>query len=194
MTGRFFAAMAVGCLLARVGVGLEHCGTERWDVKTLQDPLAGSIDFKPVAATIKDLTAIKAPPKIADDARRGFEFPYEISQEFHVYEVVATVSCAKVEADRDVHLCLKDGEAHMIAESPDPRCVSLKSPYVHDLAAARLKLLALLPGKNLAHVKALVGKRVRVRGVGFVDKLHGQQGVAPNGMELHPLLGIEAVR
>jgi len=193
MTGRLFVA-TVWLLFARVGIGAQHCGTERWDVKTLQDPLASSIDFRPVAATIKDLTAIEAPPKITDDARRGFEFPYEISQEFHVYEVVATVSCAKVEADRDVHVCLTDGAAHMIAESPDPRCISLKSPYVHDLAAARLKLLALLSGKDLAHLKALVGKKVRVRGVGFVDKLHGQQGVAPNGMELHPVLGIEAVR
>jgi hypothetical protein len=27
-------------------------------------------------------------------------------------------------------------------------------------------------------------------GIGFPDELHGQTGVAPNGIELHPLLGI----
>jgi hypothetical protein len=27
-------------------------------------------------------------------------------------------------------------------------------------------------------------------GVGFYDPLHGQEGVAPNGIELHPILEI----
>jgi hypothetical protein len=32
--------------------------------------------------------------------------------------------------------------------------------------------------------------RVRIRGVGFWDEIHGQTGVAPNGIELHPVLSI----
>ena len=32
---------------------------------------------------------------------------------------------------------------------------------------------------------------VRITGVGFFDYLHGQRGVAPNGIELHPVLGVE---
>jgi hypothetical protein len=31
---------------------------------------------------------------------------------------------------------------------------------------------------------------VKIVGVGFFDKIHGQRGVAPNGIELHPVLGI----
>jgi hypothetical protein len=31
--------------------------------------------------------------------------------------------------------------------------------------------------------------RARVTGVAFFDFLHGQTGVAPNGIELHPVLG-----
>src|SRR5260370_1246977 len=31
---------------------------------------------------------------------------------------------------------------------------------------------------------------VQIKGVGFFDFLHGQTGVAPNGIELHPLLDI----
>ena len=31
-----------------------------------------------------------------------------------------------------------------------------------------------------------------VRGVGFFDTLHGQRGVAPNGIELHPVLASPA--
>jgi len=29
---------------------------------------------------------------------------------------------------------------------------------------------------------------VRIKGVGFWDEIHGQTGVAPNGIELHPVL------
>ena len=32
---------------------------------------------------------------------------------------------------------------------------------------------------------------IRVTGVGFFDYLHGQRGVAPNGIELHPVLDVE---
>jgi hypothetical protein len=33
--------------------------------------------------------------------------------------------------------------------------------------------------------------RVRITGVGFFDRLHGQMGVAPNGIELHPVLDVQ---
>lgn len=32
---------------------------------------------------------------------------------------------------------------------------------------------------------------IQVSGVGFFDELHGQTGVAPNGIELHPVLSIQ---
>jgi hypothetical protein len=35
-----------------------------------------------------------------------------------------------------------------------------------------------------------VHRAVRRDGIGLMDELHGQTGVAPNGIELHPLLGI----
>jgi hypothetical protein len=31
---------------------------------------------------------------------------------------------------------------------------------------------------------------VTMTGIAFFDPIHGQEGVAPNGIELHPLLGI----
>ena len=33
--------------------------------------------------------------------------------------------------------------------------------------------------------------RVRIMGVGFFDRPHGQWGAAPNYIELHPVLGID---
>ena len=38
------------------------------------------------------------------------------------------------------------------------------------------------------------GSRAGVVGVAFFDFLHGQAGVAPNGIELHPVLGSPASR
>ncbi len=35
--------------------------------------------------------------------------------------------------------------------------------------------------------------KARLIGVGFFDRLHGQMGVAPNGIELHPVLSVEWV-
>lgn len=32
---------------------------------------------------------------------------------------------------------------------------------------------------------------VWITGVGFFDYVHGQRGVAPNGIELHPVLDVE---
>jgi hypothetical protein len=33
-------------------------------------------------------------------------------------------------------------------------------------------------------------RAIPVRGIGFFDRLHEQIGVAPNGLELHPMLGL----
>ena len=42
---------------------------------------------------------------------------------------------------------------------------------------------------RLARFERISGT-VTVTGVGFFDVLHGQTGVAPNGIELHPVLAI----
>jgi hypothetical protein len=34
---------------------------------------------------------------------------------------------------------------------------------------------------------------VTIKGVGFWDEIHGQTGVAPNGIELHPVLKFSVV-
>jgi hypothetical protein len=33
-------------------------------------------------------------------------------------------------------------------------------------------------------------RRVVVRGIGFFDYFHGQTGMAPNDLELHPVVGL----
>lgn len=79
----------------------------------------------------------------------------------------------------------------MIAEAADPGCAR-GSPYVDRMAEARRAAVALigLPGPRLRPVEP--PKRARLVGVPFWDKRHGQSGMAPNGIELHPLLGVAA--
>ncbi len=46
------------------------------------------------------------------------------------------------------------------------------------------------PTKQIAGIREIVRLcRAVVVGVAFFDFLHGQSGVAPNGIELHPILG-----
>ncbi len=47
-----------------------------------------------------------------------------------VFQVHATLSEYKLEADSDYHLVIVDGTSHMIAEIPDPACVGSTSPLL----------------------------------------------------------------
>jgi hypothetical protein len=87
------------------------CGSERWRVKTLQDrPKLYSAKPKPVA-WLMGLTRPKPAPK----ARSNFER--------HIYSVESAVTDVLSEGDQDLHLVLRDGPAHMVAESPNaPFC------------------------------------------------------------------------
>jgi hypothetical protein len=64
----------------------------------------------------------------------------------------------------------------MIAETPSSLCTK-------GATAKRRKQMAAARGR------ARVCAKARVVGVAFFDYLHGQTGVARNGIELHPVLG-----
>ncbi len=51
------------------GTGGEHCGTERWPVKTLSDGDAARVNFNPVPATVSDLRALPAPGSLPQSSR-----------------------------------------------------------------------------------------------------------------------------
>jgi hypothetical protein len=76
----------------------------------------------------------------------------------------------------------------MIAEISEPGCVASGSPLLEGIRRARSEFDATLHATSLFKT---IHVPVRVTGVGFFDHLHGQTGVAPNGIELHPLLDIE---
>src|SRR5204862_7270178 len=79
-----------------------------------------------------------------------------------------------------------DGSHTMLAEIPDPACVS-GGPLQTPITAARAQFDAKHPGAGPVTV---VNETITVAGVGFFDFLHSQTGVAPNAIELHPVLSI----
>ena len=145
------------------------CGTERWSVKTLQDRPT----LLPTrTTTVKYLTSLPAPA----------DLPYtRLPFERHVFRVTAAVTLVRPEDDGDYHLVLSAGGAHMIAEAPMPGCTVGATPIVRrEMTTARRAV-------RLCH-------HAVVTGVAFFDFKHGQTGVAPNAIELHPILGFRCLR
>src|SRR5438105_3727148 len=75
------------------------CGTERWPIKTLQDPAASQVDFHPRATSIHHLVSLTPPANLG---------PRQRPVEFRTYKVKARLVSYKIEADEDVHLVIAD--------------------------------------------------------------------------------------
>lgn len=163
------------------------CGVERWPVKTLSDPDASAIDtLNIVGSSISDLNALAPHCSGIPDGR-------SFSEEFKVFEVVGTVTSVTLEDDRDYHVVLSDPaspSATVVTEVVDPTCPgAASSPYASLLATARTQLASLAAGKS---VSTLVGRTLRIRGVGFYDFDHGQTGRSKSCIELHAVLAVQA--
>jgi len=161
--------------------GSTGCGVERWSVKTGMDSDAGKVNAKSVTqTTIFNLRSLRPPGALPLKSRVR---PVETT----VFSVSAKLLRVKQEADSDFHLVLSDtGGRTMIAEIPSPSCVG-SSPFLPSMRYVRSKF-------TTAYHPTDFWKRpnvaVQVTGVGFFDRIHGQSGVAPNGIELHPVLAI----
>ena len=164
----------------RVFLAASSCGVERWSIKTGTDAAAKSINLaaaKPVSiASLRSL----AKPTSYPNSRIG-------TVEKTVYQIDATLTKYKSESDGDLHLVLSDANGQtLIVEIPDPGCMG-SSPWKARATAARQAFLArYTPTSSFKKTS----KKVRITGVGFFDKLHGQTGVAPNGIELHAVTGL----
>jgi Bacterial Ig domain len=167
--------------LANPGL-LPACGVERWSVKTGTDADAGLVNLSSTSPnTIATMRSWTAPNPIPANNRVA---PYETT----VWVLNATLTVYKLETDQDYHLVLSDASGNtMIVEIPDPTCVGTGSPFASGIANARAELDAKLTATSSFQTANIP---VRVTGVGMFDFLHGQTGVAPNGIELHPVLDI----
>jgi hypothetical protein len=162
------------------------CGTERWAVKVGTDRDAHRVDLDPETTTIADLTAI-TPPQHPNSRKSSRFTPTELK----TFRITGVLTVIKKEKDEDYHLVIADPddeELTMIVESAAPGCAtdSQFEQQITDVRRAIDEKLGTIKGK-----KKNPNVTVTVTGVGFFDPIHGQEGVAPNGIELHPLLSIE---
>ena len=186
MTSSRLRRISVGLLAACFALSAppaSACGKERWSVKTVTDKDAAKVQETPTPGTINQLRQIAAPinPNLRPDSRYS---PTELT----TYEVTGYITLIKVEADQDYHVVLADDTGRtMIVESTHPDC-ALKSRFKAEINQVRAALDQAFKGPITKPIKTR--KLVTVTGVGFFDHIHGQTGVAPNGIELHPMLQV----
>jgi hypothetical protein len=141
------------------------CGVERQVVKSLQDR-PSLIPAR--RTTVAYLTSLARPNRLLS-ARLPFER--------HIFSITGSVTQVRPEADQDLHLVVRSGSKHMIVEAPDaPFCTGKATP---------LRKRQMASARKAARPCA----RAHIVGVAFWDYFHGQTGVAPNAIELHPVLG-----
>jgi uncharacterized membrane protein len=162
---------------------LAQCGVERWSVKTGTDADIGTVNLgSSTATTIATLRALAKPGTLPANNRIQ---PTEST----VFTLNATLTQYKLESDSDYHLILQDGSGNtMIAEIPSPNCVGNGSPLGPGIQNARSEFDAKFTATSSFQTANIP---VAIKGVGFFDFLHGQTGVAPNGIELHAVLDVQ---
>jgi hypothetical protein len=170
-------------VVAHLNSATGSCGVERWSVKTGTDADASKINLQSTtSSTISHLTSLAAPGTLPANNRVQ---PTETT----VFQLSATLVEYKLESDSDYHLVIKDSSGNtMISEIPDPACVGSGSPLLSSITKARNEFDAKYTPTTSFQTANVP---VTVTGVGFFDFLHGQTGVAPNGIELHAVLGIQ---
>lgn len=161
---------------------LAQCGVERWSVKTGTDADVSKVNLNaPTNTTITAMRAFTAPNPIPPNNRIT-------GPETTLWVINATLTLFKLESDSDYHLVIQDASGTtMITEIPSPTCVGSGSPFLPGITNARSEFDARFTATTSFQTANIP---VKVTGVGMFDFLHGQTGVAPNGIELHAVLDI----
>ena len=159
-----------------------QCGVERWSVKTGTDADVGLVNLN--SSTNTTIAALRAPAAPSPIPANNRVSPWETTQ----WVLNATLTLYKLESDSDYHLVLQDANGlTMIVEIPSPSCVGAGSPFLPGITNARNEFNARFTATTSFQTANIP---VQIKGVGMFDFLHGQTGVAPNGIELHPVLDV----
>ncbi|HSS50264.1 MAG TPA: hypothetical protein VLX28_15105, partial [Thermoanaerobaculia bacterium] len=151
-------------------------------MKTGTDADVGKVNLSSQSSnTIVTMRGWTAPNPIPANNRVS---PFETT----VWVLNATLTQYKLESDSDYHLVLSDASGNtLIAEIPLPACVGSGSPFLSGITNARTEFNARFTPTTSFQTANIP---VRIVGVGMFDFLHGQTGVAPNGIEIHPVLDV----
>ena len=169
------------------------CGVQRWHIKTLDDAYVTTINWTPKLVSVSTAAGWPVPAgydQYNDTTRYA---PYETQ----AYRIRATLVGWKTESDHDFHMVIADPNnpgKTMIIEPPDPACSdACASNFGNYYSSVRQKLVNCFGQPPTSFTNFPAGITVDVTGVPLFDALHGQTGVAPNGIELHPLLSVDFI-
>src|SRR5262249_4269529 len=202
-----FVVLAIIVGTSRLALAQNCGGVERWAGKGGSGSRGSSVNLNaPIVATVPHLVRIQRPPIPAGETTRT-------NPELTVRTVDARLVMFKHEGgksgDSDFHLVMSDdtlqfsttsvlSEHSFVAEVVDPDCVSGRTgtvPFPSQFQTA----LTDVYNRFLAQFPNMVtdgswnetnGVPVRVTGVEFFDRPHGQTGRALNGLEIHPIVDI----
>jgi hypothetical protein len=174
-------------------------GDHRWDVKTLSDSDADLVRFDTPKRHRIEYMINRDDPHVGTHTPRD---PDGKHVELTVYRLIGVqVVNARIEEDGDIHLVISDKyDRKMIVEFPNTVCKGARiSDHKDEMKEARddFGTLCGVPTWRARTTKAsprdLTGT-ASLEGVGFFDLPHGtpQVGVAPNNIELHPVLKFSA--
>ncbi len=170
-----------------------YCGTERWHVKTMSDPYASQVNRNVQIVTVDTLIHAAVPTGLSSSSDNVRFAPWELQ----AVRVRGTIVGWKTETDNDYHIVISDmsnPSETMIIEPPSSACSgACASGYGSLYQSARDAFVGCLgsaPSSFTAPSKTVV---VDITGVPMFDLLHGQTGVAPNGIEIHPVLSVAFV-
>jgi hypothetical protein len=198
---RLFVVVAAVC--AFLPVAAFACGQERWPVKVVQDKHRKYF-FKDQKISTRELVD-PVQTSVYQLSRKAWPFSWAKSAfpdawanrqragqaEFTIWVLTATLLKKKNEDDQDYHLVIKSGTRKMIAEIPSPDCLdSTPEPIKSMVIQARSDFDTWFDQQP---DKVNLNTRVRITGMGFFDRVHGnaEGQVKKNGIELHPVIKIE---
>ena len=159
-----------------------QCNSDRWSIKTGTDSEASLVNLNSTTSTtVANLRSLSAPANIPENNRIK---PTETT----LWVMSATLVKFVHAYDSDYHMVFADSAGRtMIGEIPDPNCVGPGSPFAAGIAHARAQFDARFTATQNFQT---VNVPVQITGVGFFDYQEGQEGIAPNGIELHPIIDI----
>jgi hypothetical protein len=184
------------------------CGQERWAIKTLTDSDADTVgNAAPQNTTVTALIGETAPAKLTDTRA-----PLE-KQRFHLSALIIGWKIEAASAaenfgkkpsalasvpDQDFHIVTADPnntQNQMIMEVPDPQCEAVcTSKFLSQISQVRGEVSARL-GTPADTVQPLPKPwLVEIIGPAFFDFSHGQDGLAKNCIEIHPVMEITFVK
>ena len=162
----------------------------RWKIRTGSDPTADTVKESPVRTTVEQLAAENRPADMNNPKQvyPAYQNRRASPVEQTIFEVEADIVAHKMHLSGSYHLDLRGTTGQtMIANCIDPR-LAAGSRWEKEICDVRKKVeekLRPLPTISRGNW------RVRISGIGFFNQVHGQSGVAPNGLELTPVLSIE---